>query len=243
VLKSTMRMFELAMGQLLWGRRAMFMMAAAGAPVVLALMIRLAFASGSAVFIVNGHRLDTTAMLGTAMSLLYLRFIVPALGVLYGTSLIADEVEEKTITYLFLRPMPRGVIVAGKYLAYLVCVNAVVLPSAALVFLIMVAPGNMGAAIDTLVQSLGRAAVGLAAYGALFTLVGASFRRPLVGGLIFVFGWEQIALVMPGYLGRLTIAYYLQNGGAGFVVLLAGSLAAVAAAMWTVGHREYVLQQ
>ena len=55
---------------------------------------------------------------GTAVSVLYLRFIVPALGLFYGTSLIADEVEDKTITYLFTRPIARGAIVLGKYLAY-----------------------------------------------------------------------------------------------------------------------------
>ena len=53
--------------------------------------------------------------------LLYLRFIVPVLGAFYGTSLISDEVEDRTITYLFTRPIPRGAIMIGKYLAYLVC--------------------------------------------------------------------------------------------------------------------------
>ena len=38
----------------------------------------------------------------------YLRFSIPVLGVFYGTALIADEVEDKTITYLFTRPIPRG---------------------------------------------------------------------------------------------------------------------------------------
>ena len=38
--------------------------------------------------------------------LLFVRFIVPVLGVFYGTALIADEVEDKTITYLFTRPIP-----------------------------------------------------------------------------------------------------------------------------------------
>ena len=52
--------------------------------------------------------------------LLYIRFIVPVLGVFYGTSLIADEVDDKTITYLFTRPIPRGAVLLGKYLAYLV---------------------------------------------------------------------------------------------------------------------------
>ena len=46
---------------------------------------------------------------------LYIRFIVPVLGVFYGTSLIADEVEDKTITYLFTRPVPRSAVLLGKY--------------------------------------------------------------------------------------------------------------------------------
>ena len=49
----------------------------------------------------------------------YLRFTVPVLGVFYGTSLMADEVEDKTITYLFTRPIRRGAVLFGKYLAYL----------------------------------------------------------------------------------------------------------------------------
>ena len=53
-------------------------------------------------------------------------------------------------------------------------------------------------------------AVGLAAYGALFALVGARLKRPLVTGLVFAFGWEPAVLLFPGYLKRLTIAYYLQ---------------------------------
>ena len=63
----------------------------------------------------------------------YLRFTVPVLGVFYGTSLIADEVEDKTITYLFTRPIPRGAVLVGKYLAYLACTVFVVLPSVVLV--------------------------------------------------------------------------------------------------------------
>ena len=27
---------------------------------------------------------------------------------------------------------------------------------------------------------------------------------------MFAFGWEQLALILPGYLRRLTVAYYLQ---------------------------------
>src|SRR5947208_6319847 len=160
------RMFELALGEMLWGRRAVFMGLAAGAPILLAVVARLTLAGGSAVLVVNGSRIDSEAMFGTAVSLLYLRFIVPALGVFYGTSLIAEEVEDKTITYLFTRPISRGAIVLGKYLAYLLCVISVVLPSVALIFVVMVPFRDIGMLFRALVSDLGLITVGLAAAGA-----------------------------------------------------------------------------
>jgi len=243
LLAPTRRMFDLALGEMLWGRRAVFMGLAAGAPILLAIVARLTLASGNAVLVVNGNRIDSEQMFGTAISLLYLRFIVPALGVFYGTSLVAEEIEEKTITYLFVRPMARGAIVLGKYLAYLVCVIAVVLPSAALVFAIMVPFASMGPLFGTLLRDLGVMALGLATYGALFLWAGVSFKRPLVGGLILVFGWESVALVLPGYLRRLTVAYYLQATTVGITTLLAATIVALFLAMRTIERREYVLEQ
>ena len=133
------------------------------------------------------------------------------LGVFYGTSLIADEVDDKTITYLFTRPVRRGAVVVGKYIAYLVCTSLVVLPSVMIVYFLMVPFGQIPASFISLVIDLGVLGLGLAAYGALFALVGAALKRPLVVGLVFVFGWELVTLVMPGYLKRFTLAYYLQT--------------------------------
>ena len=59
-------------------------------------------------------------------------------------------------------------------------------------------------------KDLALLALGLAVYGALFAFIGAKFKRPLLIGLIFVFGWEQAALAFPGYLKKFTVAYYLQ---------------------------------
>ena len=243
VFAPTRRIFELALGEMLWARRTAFLSLAAGAPILIAVLTRLALVNGGAVLTVNGNRIGTQAIFETAVSVLYLRFIVPALGVFYGTSLIADEVEEKTITYLFTRPIARGSIVLGKYLAYLLCVVAVVLPSLVLVFLIMVPFSNMGTLFGKLLSDLGMLALGLAAYGALFLWAGVAFKRPLVGGLLFVFGWEPLALVLPGYLRYLTIAYYLQAGASGVAYVIAMAVAAVFLAMRTIERREYVLEQ
>jgi len=144
--------------------------------------------------------------------LLFIRFIVPVLGVFYGTSLIADEVDDKTITYLFTRPIPRSAILLGKYLAYLACTVLLVLPSVMLVFFLIVPTGggSIGEAFPSLLADLGMLAVGLASYGAVFALVGTWLKRPLVVGLVFAFGWEPAVLLFPGYLKRLTVAYYMQ---------------------------------
>jgi ABC-type transport system involved in multi-copper enzyme maturation permease subunit len=150
-------------------------------------------------------------LFGAMIWLLYLRFIVPVLAAFYGTSLIADEVEDKTITYLFTRPIPRGAVMAGKYLAYLVCTIMVVLPSVMLVYFLVVpfGGGSIATSFPDLVKDLVLLAVGLIAYGAVFAWVGARFNRPLLTGLFFIFGWEQIALVL-GYLKRFTVIYYVQ---------------------------------
>jgi ABC-2 type transport system permease protein len=75
----------------------------------------------------------------------------------------------------------------------------------------MIVPfSDVPATFGLLVKDLGILAVGLAVYGALFALIGAVLKRPLVIGLIFAFGWEQMALLMPGYLKRFTVAHYIQ---------------------------------
>ena len=76
----------------------------------------------------TARRWTAASIFGMMIWVFFLRFIVPVLGVFYGTSLIADEVEDRTITYLFTRPIRRGAVLVGKYLAYLVCTTLVVLP-------------------------------------------------------------------------------------------------------------------
>jgi len=181
---------------------------------------------------------------------------------------VADEVEDKTITYLFTRPLRRGAVLLGKYLAYLACTTLVVLPSVMIVYFMLVPFREVAGSFTALVTDLGLLAVGIATYGALFTLVGTWLKRPLVVGLIYVFGWEQFAMLMPGYLRRFTVAYYLQalvphampadegvssllrsvfsdtpSAVMSLVVLTAVTLVSLFLAMRVIERREYVLEQ
>ena len=242
------RVFPLALGEMVRSRRTMFVAVIVGVPVLLAMLARLG-GDASVNVTINGGRVSPAEMFDTILWVLFLRFAVPVLGVWYGTSLIADEVEEKTITYLFVRPIRRGTVVVGKYLAYLACTSIVMLGAVALVYVAII----MGSAFPedvSLTRALAVLALGLAAYGALFAFMGASLRRPLVSGLVFAFGWEQVALLVPGYLRRFTLAYHLDavfrespTASTSLFWLLAITAACLLLAARAVEHREYILDQ
>jgi ABC-type transport system involved in multi-copper enzyme maturation permease subunit len=260
-----MRVFELSLAQMLWSRRTIFMALVVGGPVVIALVVRLMIALGLPL----ERGATGPAVFGAMIWGLYVRFAIPVLAVFYGTSLMADEIEDKTITYLFTRPIRRGSVLLGKYLAYLACTAMVVLPSIVLVYLLIVPSGggSLAATFPALVKDLGILMLGLAVYGALFTFVGAWFKRPVLTGLVFLFGWEQAALVFPGSFKKFTVAHYLQalvphtmpqEGLASLlqsvfrdapaistslVVLVLVTVCALYLAMRTVERREYVLEQ
>jgi ABC-2 type transport system permease protein len=212
VFTSGLRIFDLSLGQMLWSRRSVFLGLLLGGPVFLAIALRVVSALYTSGFRINGAQAAGPSVFGMMIWLLYIRFIVPVLGVFYGTSLIADEVDDKTITYLFTRPIPRRAVLFGKFLAYLVCTVLLVLPSVMFVFFLIVPIGGsgIGGAFPALLADLAMLAIGLAAYGAVFALVGTRLKRPLIVGLVFAFGWEPAVLLFPGYLKRLTVAYYLQ---------------------------------
>jgi ABC-type transport system involved in multi-copper enzyme maturation permease subunit len=204
------RVFDLSLGEMLWSRRTIFMALVVGGPVVLALIVRALDVFGMTALRVNGRAVGGIGVFGAMIWTLFLVFIVPVLAVFYGTALMADEVEDKTLTYLFTRPIPRGAVLVGKYLAYIACTILVVLPAVMLVYFLVVPFREVPATFTALVTDLGLLALGLAVYGALFAFVGAYFKRPLLIGLMFTIGWEPTVMVLPGYLKQFTIAFYLQ---------------------------------
>ena len=212
VASSAMRVFDLSLSQMLWSRRSLLVAFLAGGPVAIAAALRVVSVLNASGFKVNGARVNGSIVFGLMIWLLYIRFMVPVLGVFYGTALIADEVDDKTITYLFTRPIPRRAVLFGKYLAYLVCTILIVLPSVMLVYFLIVPTfgSTIAGEFPSLLRDLGMLAIGLAAYGGVFALVGARLKRPLIVGLVFAFGWEPAVLLFPGYMKRLTVAYYLQ---------------------------------
>ena len=210
---ASLRVFDLSLGEMLWSRRTVFLALVVGGPVLIAIILRVVDALNVPAMRVNGVRLGGPSIFGLMLWFLFLRFIIPVLGIFYGTALMADEVEDKTITYLFTRPIPRSAVLIGKYLAYLASTVLIVLPSVMLVYFLVVpiGGGSIAASFPTLLRDLALLAIGLGVYGALFAAVGAWIKRPVLVGLFFAFGWENFALALPGYMKRFTVAFYTQS--------------------------------
>ncbi len=251
--------FALSFERLFWSRRSLLMGVLLCLPVVFGVLYRVVLVAKLPT------RLSGFDLYGTVVALYYIRNVVPLAALFYGTALVTDEVEERTITYLFTRPIRRSSVLLGKFAAYLATTLCLVLPATVVTyFLLTTAAGLSGATAHglDLVRDLGALAMGLVAYGAFFALAGVTLRRPMIPGLLFLFVWELVAN-LPGYLPRLTITAWLrslvthhpaeeglaqifaqtQPAGLSLVVLslLAGAFLALAVRIFS--EREYVLDQ
>jgi ABC-type transport system involved in multi-copper enzyme maturation permease subunit len=158
--------------------------------------------------------LPPSQVFGTLMSTAVIRFLVVFVTLFYGTALISEEVEGKTITYLFMCPIPKPTIMLGKYMALAWIGGILVLPTVIGSYLILYLQSNMPAFfqdLSVLVRDIGIVFLALLAYGSFFSLLGAWFKHSILVGLAYAFGWEGLVAVLPGFTRKLTITHYVQS--------------------------------
>jgi len=142
----------------------------------------------------------------------YLQFLILILSLFFGTSVCSEELEGKTLTYLTTRPIPKSAIILGKYAAYTLLAVIMTAAGVILSFLIL----NLDSLRDVslygvLLRDLSVLTLGLVSYTAFFTLIGTFFKRAIIFGLVFSFGWENVIQYFPGSTQRLAIVHYLKS--------------------------------
>jgi ABC-type transport system involved in multi-copper enzyme maturation permease subunit len=251
--------FDLSLDGMVFSRRSLLMALLVAAPAAFAVLYRLLSATQGA------PPLGPSDLYALMVAVYWVRNVLPLAALFYATSLVADEVEGRTLTYLLTRPITRASIMAGKFAAYLATTLTLALPAAVVTFFILMAspaaPALGPAAVD-LLRDLGVMLLALVVYGALFALLGVLLKRPVIPGLLFLYGWELLAN-LPGYLPRLTLTAWLRSlirhrpaeegiaglfqqvlpGDQALAVLIGVSIALLAAAAWIFSKREYVLEQ
>ncbi len=157
--------------------------------------------------------------------------VVALAAAVFGTMVISQEVEQKTIVFLITRPVPRHLLLVGRMLA--ACAV-----SFAISFLSLVAAGlavlGLGVFINgRFFQDVAVMGVGVAAYMGFFVLLSLLLSRSLILSLLFAFGWETFVPNMPGDMFYVSILTYLRSaaphtevaGGPSLGDVIAGALA------------------
>lgn len=148
------------------------------------------------------------------VSELYFRFLVPFVPALTASAAVAEEIENKTFTFVFARPAPRGAMVIGKLWAATAPAIAVVVPSIAIAWVVAQIrfPADMADTWPHLLRVELAAVLGLCAYGALASAIGTLFsRHPLVAVLVYLMLIEAGLGSAPIVLNLITIGWHLRN--------------------------------
>ncbi|MDE2816308.1 MAG: ABC transporter permease subunit, partial [Chloroflexota bacterium] len=119
-----------------------------------------------------------------------------------ATAAFGNELEDKTLYFLVLKPVSRVSIVLAKLLAVLV----VALP-------LVIASGVVASAlVNAEAQQMGILAIALAAgvtaYASVFTLAGLLTPRALAYGLVYVLVWEGLLSTIVSGIGYLSVRGY-----------------------------------
>lgn len=143
-----------------------------------------------------------------------LQFFALGLALYLGVAAVHDEIEDRTIVYLFARPVLREIILLGKVLAVVLLVALALGVVALLSYLTLVSADGAAALalnLGALVRALAALALASLAYTGLFALVGVVLPKPMIPALILAFGWEGFASNMPGGFPAATLMFYLKS--------------------------------
>ncbi len=147
-------------------------------------------------------------------AMLYLQLVIPLLSLLKGMGTFTEEIEEGTLMFLRLRPMPRTIIIAGKFLAYVLTTGILMVISLWGSYFILSSIPDSGMFwddLDILIKDTWVLTLGLAAYGSVMMLVGTYFKHRIMVGIFLLFVWDAWAAYIPGSAHKFTIKHYLQS--------------------------------
>ena len=197
-------LFKVTLRQMFWSRRTVLILLGCALSLLIALIFR--FTVGSSGIVNRFIPMLTLTLYGLLVNLS---------AIFYGTAIISDEVDSKGLTYLQMRPLRKSPILLSKFAAYLVGTVAII-GASHLILTIIVATHpkldkNVLFHLGMSLHYTAAMALSLLAYGALAAALAAKFKHPVLGGLLFVMGWERITAAdfMVVGIKRLSISHYL----------------------------------
>lgn len=165
--------------QLFAKRRAYVALAVLLVPSILAALVRFNAGEGD---------LDAVGSLNTIYKEIVLGVLLPLTALVFGTSAFGGEVDDGTLIYLMVKPVPRWQLTFSKYIVAFLSTVAVVVPSVLLAWAAM----QNGAPIRLPLAYAAGATVGALIYNAIFVTLGITSRRALAIGLLYIVAFENV---------------------------------------------------
>jgi len=190
--------FTLTLRALARSRRLLVVAALLCVPILLAL-----------VFVASEGKGDRESFIVELFVDLVLPVLLPLTALIFATSALGGEIEDRTLLYLTLRPVSRLTVIVAKLLASTLITTVLVEVSLAATYLIgtqgSFSGQNFGA---VLLAGLG----GCLAYSSLFLLVGLWLpRRGLLVGFIYVLVWEGTLSTLSTGLATFSVRRYVEG--------------------------------
>jgi ABC-2 type transport system permease protein len=140
--------------------------------------------------------------------------LVPLTALLFATGMVQDDVEEQTLTYLLIRPIPRWLIYMVKLAATWLVTSALVsIFTACTLTTIDWDTGGLGgkAFVRKALTISGLLSLSLLDYVALFGGLSLLVRRSLVMGVAYVVVFEGVLANIDFVVRHLTVMYYVRT--------------------------------
>lgn len=134
-----------------------------------------------------------------------LGLVLPVVALVFAGAAIGDLRDDKTLVYLWLRPMDRWPIVVGAALA------AGTLAAPITIVPIVLAAILTGAGNGIVTATLLATVVGLVGYVAVFTLFGVWLKRFIVWGLAYILIWEGFIAQAGAGVARVALRKYTRS--------------------------------
>ncbi len=130
-----------------------------------------------------------------------LSVVAPVATLVVASAALGDLRDDKTLVYLWLRPISRLSIALGAVMASL----AVALPLVVVPIVVSAVLSGVG---DLLAASLLAATMAVVAYTGLFVAVGMRLSRPFLWGLVYILAWEGFIALAGDGTARISIRSY-----------------------------------
>ncbi|PCJ66219.1 MAG: hypothetical protein COA73_01215 [Candidatus Hydrogenedentota bacterium] len=144
----------------------------------------------------------------------HIQVLCPLLALFFATMLIGQDVESQTIPFILTRPIPRSAWILGRYFAFLCIAGGIMATSIFLTFGASTALEGLAVNAGDLklaTHFVGTAGMSLIGYGALMMFLGAVSKRPIIIGVVIIYGWQPIANVIPGLIDFFTLKKYVDT--------------------------------